>query len=331
MRGIHFHLILFNGLLFTGCNATKRVTYDAPQVEETEEEEKQEHEEEKEEEWGEAEECSNSADPNYRTVVRNGETREFILHIPSSYDSATPTPLVINFHGFGDCASNYAEVTGNFYQFDTLADSENFIVAYPQGVIREKEGGEWDPGDNGSEYLNENDVYFTREMVAEISSEFNIDNNKVYATGYSNGGMMVYGVVCHAGDLIAAGGVMSGIMLGEICDSDEYTSIIHFHGIADEDIPYDGNGHFQSVADTVSIWLNHNNIPANSLVSRQMNGGNVRHDRYSGGTENTSFELYTVHSEHDKEGGHVWFSDNIDGTSPNQILWAFLSNHRLDD
>ena len=53
-------------------------------------------------------------------------------------------------------------------------------------------------------------------------------------------------------------------------------------------------------------------------------------ESYAGGNENTSFVLYTDYEEHDK-GGHVWFSADIDGNSPNQILWDFLSSHSLDD
>ena len=279
-----------------------------------------------------SEECNNAADSNFRTIVRGSETREFILHIPSSYDSSTPTPLIINFHGFGGCATDFADTIGNYYNLNNLADSENIIVAYPQGITRAKGAPEWDPADPSStQSITENDVLFTRELVAEVSSELNVDSDRVYATGYSNGGMMVYGLACNAADLIAAGGIMSGIMLGTACEGDEFISLIHFHGIGDDALPYDGSGDFISVEQTVDIMLSHNNIPSDSLVTTQRNGGNVVHDVYSGGSEGTSFELYTVHSEHGKEGGHVWFSEEIDGDSPNQILWDFLSTYNLND
>ena len=64
-------------------------------------------------------------------------------------------------------------------------------------------------------------------------------------------------------------------------------------------------------------------------MTTQLNGGNVVKDEYIGGNDNTSFVLYTINSEHGKAGGHVWFSDDIGGISPNQILWDFLSGYSL--
>ena len=276
-------------------------------------------------------ECTNSTHDGYRTVVSGADSREYILHIPATYDDTTPTPLVINFHGFGGCAEDFAKTIGELHGLNGTADNENFIVAYPQAVVREKGDAYWEPGDYGGEDILVNDVFFTRQLIADIKEELSIDISRVYATGYSNGGMMAYDLACSASDAIAAAGIMSGIMLSDDCSGPGFTSIIHFHGIADGVIPYDGSGDFPAVASVVDIWLDHNNIPASSLVTTEFDGGNVVRDVYVGGSENTSFELYTVFIEHDKEGGHVWFSGDISGSSPNQIMWDFLSAHSLDD
>ena len=276
-------------------------------------------------------ECVNSEHEGYRTVVQGDNTREYILHVPSSYDSNTPTPLVINFHGFGDCAANYAMNVGDFYELNSVADDNNFLVAYPQGVVREKESPEWDPGDNSSTNINENDPYFTEQLIASINSEFNVDLSRVYATGYSNGGMMSYGLACTRSDIIAAAGIMSGVMLGGDCTPNEYTSIIHFHGVADEVLPIEGNDDYQSVSEGIDFWREHNNIPAANIISTELNNGDVVRETYAGGNENTAVILYTINSEFGKEGGHVWFSEDIDGVSPNKRLWDFLSTYSLDD
>lgn len=287
--------------------------------------------EQKDIDTGKDETCNNSSHEGYQTLEEGSETREYILHISESYDSNTPTPLVINFHGFGDCAAHHAENVGDLHGLNALADNDNFLIAYPQGVIRAKESPEWDPGDNGEENIRENDVYFTTQLIADISSQYNVDLSRVYAVGYSNGGMMAYGLAC-SGKQVAAIGIMSGIMLqDDNCDDNEYTAVIHFHGIADGVLPYEGNQDFQPVADVVDFWLSHNHISASGLVSTELNDGDVLREEYKGGEENTAVLLYTIHQEHDKEGGHVWFSEEIDGLSPNQILWGFLSNYSLDD
>ena len=273
----------------------------------------------------------NSNQNGKRTVVHGNAEREYILYVPSSYNHNTPTPLIINFHGFGDSVNDYAKNIGDFYNFHLLADSSNFLVAYPQAVMREKEGVYWDPGDNGKEDIVENDAYFVEQLISNINSDYNVDVVRVYAIGYSNGGMMAYGLACSRGDIIAAIGIMSGIMLQGTCETNEYTSVIHFHGADDDVLPIKGNDAYQSVSDVIDIWLNHNNIPISSLVTTELNNGNVVRNEYVGGTEKTSVVLYTIKSEHNKPGGHAWFSDEIDGRNPNQILWEFLSAYNLDD
>ena len=268
--------------------------------------------------------CDNATAEGYQTLEHNGVTREYILQVPSSYSSDTAVPLVINFHGNGGCASQYDLYESENMDLSAVANAENFIVAYPQGVIRAKGAAEWDPGATGVENINDDDVFFTEQLVAQISSQYTIDSAQVYAVGYSNGGMMAYGLACHSGSLVAAVGIMSGIMLPGTCTATDYTSVIHFHGTADDALPYDGNQEYQSVANVVDFWVQHNNIPSASLVSTALNDGDVRRDEYSGGNENTSVVLYTITG-----GGHVWFNDPIDGEEPNQILWDFLSGYNL--
>jgi len=271
-------------------------------------------------------ECDNSTAEGYRTIVHDTVTREYILQVPSSYDSSAPASLILNFHGNGGCASTFSsggDWDGNS-NLSAIVDAQNVIVAYPQGLARAKGNAEWDPGETGTQTIDGDDVYFSEQLVAEISNEYSIDSSRVYATGYSNGGMMAYGLACSRGNIFAAVGIMSGIMLPGTCDENHSPSIIHFHGTSDDALPYEGNQDFQSVSQVIDFWLAHNNIESSSLVSTDLDGGNIQRDEYTGGTDNSSVVLYTI-----TNGGHVWFSDDIDGTSPNQILWDFLSNYSL--
>ena len=267
----------------------------------------------------------------YRSINVGNVTREYIIHIPTYYDDNIATPLVINFHGFGDSAADYAKTIGEFYNLNLLADTSNFLVAYPQAVMREKEGVYWDPGDDGSENIYDNDIYFTEQLISDISKDYNVDLSRVYAIGYSNGGMMAYGLACNSGDHIAAVGIMSGIMLKESCDENVRTSVIHFHGSQDDVLPLEGNVESQSVSDGIKFWLDQNNISSSSLVTTKLNNGDVLRYEYKSESEKTSVVLYVVNREHNKPGGHVWFSDDIGGINPNKILWEFLSGFSLDD
>jgi len=230
--------------------------------------------------------CTQNANhPGYRTVTQvsgsNTIVREYILYVPANYDMNTPTPLLINMHGFGDCAADYAESIGKSYSFDELADRENILVAYPQGAYRpEKEDNYWEPGDNGAEDIFENDVYFMEQLVADINDGFNVDTDKVYAAGYSNGGMMAYSLACNSSDLFSGIGIMSGTMLEEDCNLGNSVPVIIFHGIDDGVLAYNGSQWYQSIAEVVDFWLDKNTTPAGSLTSTNLNGGKVVRDEY---------------------------------------------------
>lgn len=278
--------------------------------------------------------CSKNVDhPGYRTITQvvwpNMEfVREYILYVPTGYDENVPAALIINMHGFGDCAGDYAETIGEFYEFNNLANQENIIVAYPQGAYRvDKDDHYWEPGDNGEEHIYENDVFFIEALVAEIADEFNVDTNKVYALGYSNGGMMAYSLACNNTELFAGIGIMSGVMLEEDCTQNYSIPIIVFHGIDDGVLPYAGNQWYQSTQDVVDFWLEKNNIPASSLASAELKNGHVEVDQYTGGNENTCLSLITINEEYDKPGDHVWFSEPIEGSTPNEIMWDFFSDN----
>ena len=268
--------------------------------------------------------CDNQNSAGFFELEIDGARREYVLHIPDASPAASGLPLIINFHGFGDCAIDYAQSVGNFYGLNDLADEAGFVVAYPQAMVREKGDPYWEPGEIGDD-IEINDVLFARYLVADIATKVSIDHERVFAVGYSNGGMMAYDLACTAPDIFPAVGIMSGVMLADSCASPDATSIIHFHGIADEVIPLDGSGDFPSVLENIEFWRDHNDIPAESLDTTSLESGDVTRNFYAGGRENTAVALYVINREYGKEGGHVWFSETIDGLTPNQILWQFLS------
>ena len=273
--------------------------------------------------------CDNSSTDGYYSFTEGDSTREYILQLPTGYDdSSDPLPLVINFHGNGGCAGDFstgAYAGDGLSDLSTQANANNFIVAYPQGVARAKGGTEWDPGTSGPSNLNDNDVYFVQQLIADINVNHPVDSTRIYATGYSNGGMMAYGLACEAGSQIAAVGIMSGIMLEGTCVETDYTPVIHFHGTADDALPYAGNMDFQSVATVISFWVNHNQIPDTTPTTTTLNNGQVTLDSYTGGAEGSSVLLYTIDG-----GGHVWFDENIDRQHPNDILWEFLAGYDVN-
>ena len=60
----------------------------------------------------------------------DGVYRNYILHIPTGYSSATQHPLVLNLQGYTSNASQEQLYT----QMDVTADANNFLVVYPNGI-----------------------------------------------------------------------------------------------------------------------------------------------------------------------------------------------------
>ena len=168
-------------------------------------------------------------------------------------------------------------------------------------------------------------MYFTQALIDHYRIT---PSTRRGAAGYSNGGMLAYSIGCTRGDLVAGVGVMSGAMLddADTCTDSFPIPVIIFHGVGDFVLPYNGNEWYGPVSETVDLWLNQNQIPASSLNSTTLNGGDVQLDQYSGGLQGTCLSFYTINQEYGAPGGHVWFTQEIDGVAPGQLLWDFFND-----
>ena len=143
-----------------------------------------------------------------------GLEREFFIYIPDNLiDSTDISPLVMNFHG-GD---GYAEYEMEYTGFRELSESENFIAVYPQGTVAEGKGSTgWFTGIGCNTAGEVCDVAFISELIDALVSEYYIDADRVYASGFSNGGFMIYSLACYLSDKVAAFGPVAGLMLSLI-------------------------------------------------------------------------------------------------------------------
>lgn len=165
------------------------------------------------------------------TLPVAGTNRTYRLYQPAGIDG--PAPLVLMLHGgFGS-----GEQAERSYGWDTEADSGHFLVAYPDGLDRAWNTGGGCCGRPGSTGVD--DVAFLSQLVADIARTTPVDPKRVYATGISNGGMMAYRLAC-ATTIFAAIAPDSATQLGD-CPNPAPLSVLHIHGTADQNIPYDGS------------------------------------------------------------------------------------------
>jgi len=128
---------------------------------------------------------------NTESIIHDGIDREYFLYVPDSYDGTTAVPIVFNFHGYGGNVEEFVE----YGDLRSVAETNTFILVYPQGSCLEG-SPHWNACPNGPDNKSEADDFgFVEAMINQISSEYNIDHDRIYAGGYSNGGMMAYGVI----------------------------------------------------------------------------------------------------------------------------------------
>jgi len=166
------------------------------------------------------------------TLAFDGRTRQYLLHVPASPDGA----LVLAFHGGGLDAAQQQATSG----LDKIADRERFIVAYPEGFERVWADGR---GVLPADKLGIDDVGFARAVVADISRRHKIDRARVFATGLSNGGLLVSRLVCGAADTFAAvAPVIATLAVGPAasCRPSAPVAVVGIQGVADPAVPFDG-------------------------------------------------------------------------------------------
>ncbi|KAL7433364.1 hypothetical protein ACHAXM_003513 [Skeletonema potamos] len=148
-------------------------------------------------------------------------------------------PLVLAYHGVMSDSETMQKLT----QFDREAKKRGWIAMYPQGDwIYSEKLTNWNGAGCCSQ--GQDDIAFTKVMIDYMVKHFNVDENKVYVTGMSNGGFMVYKLLCEMGNRengkpwIAAAGVHSGLLGAwqadfSSCSISNETPLVHFHGLAD--------------------------------------------------------------------------------------------------
>ena len=256
---------------------------------------------------------------NAQTLVHDGMNREYILYVPNSYDGTSSIPLLLNFHGFGGSASQFMQEA----DMRSLAEADTFILVYPQGSCLDG-SSHWNPcptgGDNKS---TADDVGFVEAMISEISSQYNLDMERIYAAGYSNGGMMAYGLANYKSDLIAAVASVSGTMLNCTGPTSHPMPVVHLHGTSDGVVSYNGSNDWNSVQSTLDYWINFNNTVSTPIVNIDTTGGmTIEHYVYDQGDNSVSVEHYKYIG-----GDHVWFNEPYQGQNASNLVWSFMSKY----
>ena len=265
---------------------------------------------------------SQSITQSTMSIMVNGQERDFRISVPSS-DAGTKLALIIAFHGGGGAGEDFQQQS----EFDQLGEQEKFIMAY---AIAEEDRtaaeGEW--------YLNtaatsRDDNDFTEAIVDNLSSQYCIDQSRLYGIGYSLGSMFTYEIACQLNHRFAAVASFAGTMPvdPETCELVGNMGVMHIHGKFDYIIDYDddwdwkdgeheGVGTMSNVPGMIDAW----SMRANCASSETDADFFLEHITHSGCSGDTRVEHYGI-----EFGEHTW-PDEVDGTPTYQLMWDFLSD-----
>lgn len=133
-----------------------------------------------------------------------GRSRRFDYYRPATLKPGLP--LILMLHGSRSSGEHFRRLWR--YRFEELADRHGFITLYPDGV-----GGHWnDCRKNVSDQAHQENVADTRFLLAlldEFVENHDIDPDRIFVVGFSNGGHMVYRLGLEAGSRFEALGVVS--------------------------------------------------------------------------------------------------------------------------
>ena len=223
-----------------------------------------------------------------QTLLHGNQERSYRLHVPRAYEPAEPTPLVLSFHGYTSTALDNEVST---MRLSDHADRHGYIVAYPQSTSFTAPGsGEvssWNdlacnasPGPLGPTCTENADAYpcppecgacgdcnwcschddlgFVDALLDELEDTLCVDRDRIYALGFSNGGMFAQRLGCALPHRLAAVAPLHGFLAkGLSCQpAASHMAVLLLGGTRDSTVPIDGSeasdGYLYTPMDTVA-------------------------------------------------------------------------------
>jgi len=250
------------------------------------------------------------------SVVVDGTTRNYTLHVPAAYSGGAMVPLVLDFHPMGLGLAWEQANSG----YRDLSEQQGFLVVWPRGLE-----DNWNVGPCCTTSKTVDDYAFARTLVHRLSIEACVDPRRVYAVGFSMGGAMAQYLGCNEAEVFAAVASSSMDLFTDAtiaCQPSRAVAQIAFRGTADTVVPYAGGtssppGHPEIVMDalgavgTFSKWASLDQCTG-AATAEDSNGCST----YSACAAGTAVTLCTTQG-----GGQVVGSAGL--------AWDFLSKHPM--
>jgi polyhydroxybutyrate depolymerase len=269
-------------------------------------------------------------DADRHVLEVDGEERSYVARVPDGAAIGAPLalPVLVVLHGAGGDGARVEFATG----LSSYAERDDFIVVYPDGTqvadVPGQRGWNADRCCGTPAATRVDDVGFLSAMLDDLESQYAVDTERIYISGFSNGGMMSYRLSCELGDRIAGVAVVGGAYNLSECESKERMDVLIVHGTADETVPYRG-GHTNertaarfgqwinaSVGAATRIWMARNDCDPQPETTVD---GSVTRQAYAGCDDDSRLDVVTIAG-----GAHVWPVAAVNGFDASASIVDFF-------
>ncbi len=227
-----------------------------------------------------------------------GQNRTANIHLPINYNAANKYPVVLILHGLTQTGTGIQ----SYSKFNDVADTANFIAVYPDGINTAWNANIGATGIDDATYLN--------ILLDSVIGKYNVNTNRLYSCGLSNGGYMSHRLACEYANRFAAIASVAGTMFDGTfngCNPTRAVPVLQIHGTADLVVPYTGSATAgKGAEDVINFWVAKNTCNTMPLITNLPNtnttdGSSVIDNVYNGCQGNTICELLKIQG-----GGHTW-------------------------
>ena len=292
-----------------------------------------------------------------KTITWDGQERQYLEYVPTSYSEAVAAPVLFMLHGMGDDINNFFQAT----QIRNVAEEQGWIIICPQaldftyaipGLGSQDFGTCWNVGStvsvsfemygfplNFDVTVNENvdDEGFLMAALEATKAEYNVDQNKIFFAGFSLGGFMSHRMAIQHGDIINSIAAVSGVIGNDLTTLTpvDNVNVLQFFGTNDEMITYDDAmislqtlGYYNlgmPVEETVEYWRAFNQCDEAPIVEQypdtHNDGLTFEMYRYLNGNNDSRVAFIKVYN-----GIHTWYSGYNHDIDYNTEIVNFFNN-----
>lgn len=199
-----------------------------------------------------------------KTIIVDNRERQYMLHLPPSFNKALKLPVIFAFHGGG---GEYKR-TIRYYNLNHLADENGFIIVYPNAVNKA-----WSMSGVSSRVKkmdnSVDDVHFISSLLDYLMDDYKVDSNRVFCTGISRGGVFSLFLAWQLSDRITAIAPVCASIPQAIADEYSFkhpTPALLINGTEDPLISYNGGPGKMNAANAGSEKANM--LPTEELVNK---------------------------------------------------------------